>query len=78
MPSGVEFDEDSLTSSYRRPGAPGRPSVGGVYQRPPQGGMTGWLIRKGWVKSNGTAQVVLIVIVIINVVATYVLIKFFL
>lgn len=77
--SGVEFDEDKLkyaprTASSGRSYAPmnqyGTPSTD------PR--MVRWLIRKGIVKSPAAAQVILITLVIINLVITFVVIKYFL
>jgi hypothetical protein len=80
MSSGVEFDEDKF--SYARP-TPAQGSPVGVpnaaYTSPVASntrGMHGWLMRHG-VKSAAGAQVVLIAVVILNIVVTFVVIKFF-
>ena len=73
MPTGVEFEEDSFGRAQRpgSPGSSGRNSMGGR-------GMSGWLVRKGIVKSSGGAQGVLVVIIIICLVVTFVMVKYFL
>jgi hypothetical protein len=76
MSSGVEFDEDKII--YRRPAPGGSPSIGGGNPGRPSSGMAAWLIRKGWAKSNNSAQILLVVIVLINIIITYILIKYFL
>ena len=85
MVSGVEFDEDKI--DYGGPRAIRRPSstAGGpapaynVAQYNARGsGMAGWLVSHGWAKSETAAQIILIVIVLINIVITYVVVKFFL
>ena len=75
MASGVEFDEDNM--GFRRPVPGGGFSMNKGYQSQ-QTGMSGWLMRKGWVKSNSGAQMVLIAVVVVNAVITYIIIKFFL
>jgi len=75
MASGVEFDEDNMT--YARPGV--RPGMaGGGYVPARERGMAGWLIRHGLAKSNSSAQIVMIGVVIVNAIIMFVLIKFFL
>ncbi len=79
MASGVEFDEDNI--SYAKPGSrPGIPGLGGGYgsgQREERG-MAGWLIKRGFAKSYGSAQAVMLGIVVVNIIITYVAIKFLL
>jgi hypothetical protein len=75
MASGVEFDEDNM--GFRRPLPGGGFSTNKGYQQR-QGGLAGWLIKKGWAKSNSSAQMIMIGVVIVNVIITYFLIKFFL
>jgi len=60
-----------------------RPAPGGGYTTnrgypSQQGGIAGWLIKKGWAKSNSSAQMIMIAIVVVNIIITYILIKFFL
>lgn len=41
-------------------------------------GMAGWLIRHGWAKSQQSAQMILVAVVIIDIIATFMVIKYFL
>lgn len=75
MPSGVEFDEDNM--GFHRP-APGGGFSMNKGAQAPQSGMAGWLMRKGWVKSNNSAQFLLLGIVVVNAIIIFVLIKYFL
>jgi hypothetical protein len=80
--NGVQFDEDSF-SYNRSTTSPGvnRAPVGNYNQPIPGGserGMAGWLMRHGIAKSNNLAQGILIAIVIVNVIITYVVIKWLL
>lgn len=76
MSSGVQFDEDKFNySSKPQPNVSkmnnGQSSSGGS-------GLSGWLIRKGFAKSENSAQVILISVLIINVIVTFLLIYFYL
>jgi len=84
---GVEFDEDKFGySGARMPGQNTNPTATreqSYYAQHP--GPTGnepkmvqFLLRHGLAKSPNSAQVILIVIVIVNVIITYVVIKYFL
>lgn len=74
MASGVEFDEDNVT--YARPAArPGMPMQQGGYSS--GRGMAGWLMRHGFAKSNTSAQIVMIGVVVVNAIIIFILIKFF-
>lgn len=74
MASGVEFDEDNM--GFRRPAPGGGYTTNGGYQGQ-QSGLAGWLIKKGIAKSNSSAQVIMISVVIVNIIIIYVLLKFF-
>jgi len=73
MSSGVQFEEDEFARSY------GRMKPGGV--RP--GGsradskMAQWLIDKGFVKSNKSAQAVLLGVMIANIIIIYLVFRYF-
>lgn len=70
MPDNVEFDTDmQATRQYGAPVRPGQSS---------DAGMTGWLIRHGLAKSSASAQTILVVIIVIDIVAMFVVIKYFL
>ncbi len=83
MSSGVEFDEDKFSYGTPRPSSSSMPGVNN-YGKPVYAnsnvpsGMAGWLVRKGLVKSPNVAQVVLVVIVIVNALITLAIIKFLL
>lgn len=85
------FDGVGTIRPKQRPGSPQRvftgvDSSGHIVSaaRSPGGlsanttGMTRWLITKGIVKSERGAQVILIFVVIVNIVITFIVIKFFL
>lgn len=81
MSSGVEFDEDKF-----RYGHPVRPATSGQFagQQAPYSpssdarGMIGWLVRRGWVKSEGAAQGILLGIVIANMIIMFIVITYYL
>lgn len=84
MAQGVEFEEDSF--SYKRPSgtanagnASGYSMNTGYGMQNSQGpkGMVGWLIRHHLAKSEKSAQVVMIGLVVINIIITVIVIKFF-
>jgi hypothetical protein len=82
MSNGVQFEEDNFKFSSSQAPKPssnislgyGRPS----YDVPEAKGMTGWLVRHGLASGGNTAQVILIGIVVINIIITYVVIRYFL
>lgn len=80
MSSGVEFDEDALKYAPR----PNMHTSSGSYSVNQYGTpsteprMVQWLMKKGIVKSPATAQVVLIALVVVNIVVTFIIIKYFL
>ena len=85
MSSGVEFEEDVNVYAHRAPGSPaprqGVPQFtsNGRYvppsaKEPP---MVQWLMKHG-VKSPIAAQAMLIGIVVVNILITFVVIKYFL
>jgi|GEM_PF-1006960 len=78
MSSGVQFDEDKFNYSVKpQPNFAG--SNGQQHSSSSSAtGLSGWLIKKGWVKSESAAQVVLFVVMGVNIVITIVIIKFFL
>ncbi len=85
MASGVQFEEDSF--SFDKPPSASSKATGG-FEAPPNLGygrpqlpsntpkMAQWLMKHG-IKSSRAAQAVLIVVVIINIIITFVVIKFF-
>jgi hypothetical protein len=83
MSNGVEFDEDNFSyRPVRQQTAPGVAPGPALYVRPQYAsqasGMTGWLISHGWAKSKGAAQGIMIGIVVVNIIITYIMVRFFL
>ena len=86
MSSGVEFDEDSFGYGAKRfpsskiggvgAGLPGNYSANSSAENQPA--MVRWLMRKGIVKSPNAAQAILIAIVVINIIITFIVVKYFL
>ena len=87
MSNGVEFEEDQFGYGRKPFNQGGQVSQGvpvsntqfanyGSARAEPK--MTQWLMRHGFVKSPKGAQVILIAVVIINIIITFVVIKFFL
>jgi hypothetical protein len=78
---GIEFDEDKFSYS-----APGKAFSGenaypnaknlATYAEPK--GLGGWLVKHNLAKSASSAQVIMLVIVLLNAVITFVIIKYFL
>lgn len=89
MSSGVEFDEDSFGYGTRQrssggsagtpgtafPGA-GRDAGGGSGSNEPK--MVQWLMARGWAKSPAVAQGMLVAFIIINLIITFIVIKYLL
>ena len=77
MSDEVQFDTDMQTSSMRRQGP-----VASFGQSMPGGGeasgLSGWLMRHGIAKSPKSAQIILVGIVLFDIIAIFVVIKFFL
>ena len=72
MSDEVQFDTDMQSNAMRRPG-----QVAGFGQSVAEtSGMAGWLIRHGWAKSSAGAQGIMIVIVIVDVIATFIVVKY--
>lgn len=67
MASGVEFDEDKFGSANRA-----------YTTQRNESGLAGWLIKHGLAKSSGSAQVVMVAVIIVNLIVAYILIKKFL
>lgn len=83
MTSGVEFEEDNLSRSYGKTNssAQGFSSSTNNYQGYGESdvrGMAGWLIRRGIVKSQQGAQLMLVGVIIFNLIVTAVFITIFL
>lgn len=88
MSSGVEFDEDKFNyapkpqqSASAGPGAFQAPRSSTQIRYPDAGkqpSMVRFLMRHGLAKSAQTAQIYLVAIVIINIIITFIVIKFFL
>ncbi len=81
---GVQFEEDNFSFSSASKSAKSQNNQSVGYGHPqyentaiPKG-MSGWLIKHGLASSGGTAQVILIGIVIINIIITYAVVTYFL
>ena len=81
---GVEFDGDEVNKYGGRtppPSSPNAvpPAAGGRTFYPGEArGMAGWLMRHRWAKSESSAQGILLAIVILNIVVTFIIVKFLL
>lgn len=86
MSTGVEFEEDSFnispTHAQSSGGGPTFQSPSAMYSQGYSGGeergMAGWLMRHGLAKSPQTAQIIMLGIVVINIIITFVALKYFL
>lgn len=78
MSSGVEFEEDKI--KYGAPRASGGTQFSGYKPgfgaRQPK--MTQWLMDHGFAGSPAVANVILIVLVVLNIAVTYAVIRYFL
>ncbi len=86
MSTGVEFDEDKI--SYGAPrqqtysAAPSSGAFGGsqpgamINRNDPK--MVQWLMKKGFARTPGAAQGILIVVILINLIITYFVISYML
>jgi hypothetical protein len=81
MSSGIEFEEDSFSRNYAKPantGASNQNYSYNNYEQPAERGITGWLMKHGLAKSPQGAQVIMLVIVVINMIITGVFLTFLL
>lgn len=87
MAAGVEFDEDKFSYAparpVARPGGYGIPNATfsrnvGMNAGSTEPGIAGWLIRHGFANSPRAAQGIMIGVVILNVIITFIVIKFLL
>ena len=76
MSDEVQFDTDMQTSSMRRQGPVA--SFGQSLPVSETTGLSGWLIRHGIAKSPKSAQIILVGIILFDIIAIFVVIKFFL
>jgi hypothetical protein len=79
--ANVEFDEDKFqyggTQGNQRQTSSSSQMIYNIQSSNPTG-MVGWLIKKGIVGSENTAQYVLVGVIIINIVIAFIVIKYFL
>lgn len=76
MANGVEFDEDKFR--YGRPPGFVEKTPGGEYvQTGNEPAMTRWLMKHGMAKSPFTAQLILVIVVLLNIAITYFIIRNF-
>ena len=80
MSNGVEFDEDkfSFNKPVSRPGVQQPTNYGGSMSGGSVPPLAQWMISKHIVKSAAAAQGVLIGLVVVNIIITFVVIRFFL
>ncbi len=78
MSEGIQFDEDKFNYSVKpQPNFAG--TNGQQYSASSNAtGFAGWLIKKGWVKSESAAQVVLFGVILVNIIITIVIVTIFL
>jgi hypothetical protein len=74
MSDNIQFDTDTQSNAMRRPS----PAAGFGQTTSEASGMAGWLMRHGWAKSPKGAQGIMIAVIVIDVIAIYVVIKYFL
>jgi len=75
MSNEVQFDTDTQNDAIRRPVG----SVAGFGQpMSDAAGMAGWLVRHGFAKTSTGAQGIMIAVVAVDIIATFVVIKYFL
>jgi hypothetical protein len=74
MSDNVQFDTDTQNNDMYRPG----PTAGFGQMTSETSGMVGWLMRHGWAKTPAAAQGIMIAIIVIDIVVTFILIKYFL
>ncbi len=84
MSSGIEFEEDSFSRNYAKPTNANTSNTSNQnysynnYEQPAERGITGWLMKHGLAKSPQGAQVIMLVIVVINMIITGVFLTFLL
>jgi len=73
MSDDVQFDTDIQNNAMYRPG----PTAGFGQTTSEASGMAGWLIRHGWAKTPAVAQGIMVAIIIIDIIITFIVIKYF-
>lgn len=74
MSDNVQFDTDVQSNAMRRP----TPAAGFGQTTSEASGIAGWLIRHGWAKTPAAAQGIMVAIIIIDIIITFIVIKYFL
>ena len=74
MSDDVQFDTDTQNNAMHRPG----PAAGFGQQVSDASGMSGWLMHHGWAKTPAAAQGIMVAIIIIGIIITFIVIKYFL
>lgn len=74
MSDNVQFDTDTQNNAIRRPA----PIAGFGQTTSEASGMAGWLMRHGWAKTPAVAQGIMVAIIIIDIIITFIVIKYFL
>ena len=74
MSDEVQFDTDTQSNAMRRPA----PAAGFGQTTSGASGMAGWLMRHGLAKSPKGAQGIMIAVILVDIIAIFVVIKYFL
>jgi len=76
MSEDVQFDTDIQNNAlYARPRY--SPGINIAQDASAIPGMAGWLIRHGWAKTIAAAQGIMIGLVVVNIIITFIVIKYF-
>ena len=73
MPDNVQFDTDVQNSAVRRPG----PAASFGQTTSEASGMAGWLMRHHLAKSPESAQIVMIAVIVVDIIAVFIIVKYF-
>jgi hypothetical protein len=71
MSSGIEFEEDNFSKHYAQPTNSAQNYSYNNYNTPPEEkGLSGWMMKHGLAKSPQGAQVIMLIIIVINMIIT--------
>ena len=73
MSDNVQFDTDTFSNDMRRP----TQAAGFGQPVSEASGMSGWLMRHGLAKSPAAAQGIMIAIILADIIAIFIVIKYF-
>jgi hypothetical protein len=74
MSDNVQFDTDTQSNDMHRPA----PAAGFGQPVSESSGISGWLMRHGLAKSPAAAQGIMIAIILVDIIAIFIVIKYFL